>query len=98
MEPVQLWTGRAACTLQAALRLSNESFAHHLGIASRTVAMWHQKPDRVPQPDVQKMLDTALSRADEGAQQRFTHARRNARRAQRSGIPTRATAWRPGRT
>ena len=68
MEPVQLWTGRAACTLQAALRLSNESFAHHLGIASRTVAMWHQKPDRVPQPDVQKMLDTALSRADEGAQ------------------------------
>ena len=74
MEPVQQWNGRAACTLQAALRLSNESFAEHLGIAARTVAMWHQKPDRVPQPDVQKMLDTALTRADEGAQMRFTNA------------------------
>lgn len=73
MEPIQLWTGRAAATLQGALRMSNESFAQHLGIAPRTVAMWHQKPDRVPQPDVQKMLDTALSLADEGAQQRFSH-------------------------
>jgi hypothetical protein len=51
--------------------MSNESFAQHLGIAARTVALWHQKPERVPQPDVQKMLDTALARADEGAQKRF---------------------------
>jgi 8-oxo-dGTP diphosphatase len=33
-----MWTGRTACALQAALRLSNESFAEHLGIAVRTVA------------------------------------------------------------
>jgi transcriptional regulator with XRE-family HTH domain len=35
--------------------------------------MWHQKPDRVPQPEVQKMLDTALLKADGGAQARFTN-------------------------
>jgi UDP-glucose 4-epimerase len=33
MEPVQLWTGRSACALQAALRMTNESFAAHLGTA-----------------------------------------------------------------
>ena len=96
MEPVQLWTGRAACTLQAALRLSNESFAHHLGIASRTVAMWHQKPDRVPQPDVQKMLDTALSRADEGAQQRFTHALPQCATSPAVGHPDEGDSLAPG--
>lgn len=31
------WTGDAACSLQAALRMSNEAFAEHLGIAVRTV-------------------------------------------------------------
>jgi hypothetical protein len=31
IEPVQLWTGRAACALQAALRMTNESFAAHPG-------------------------------------------------------------------
>ena len=96
MEPVQLWTGRAACTLQAALRLSNESFAHHLGIAPRTVAMWHQKPDRVPQPDVQKMLDTALSRADEGAQQRFTHALPQCATSPAVGHPDEGDSLAPG--
>ena len=34
MDLVTGWTGRAACDLQAALRLSNESFAEHLGIGS----------------------------------------------------------------
>jgi DNA-binding transcriptional regulator YiaG len=45
------WTGRAACTLQAALRMSNEAFAEHLGIAVRTVAGWHQKPGLRPRPE-----------------------------------------------
>ena len=71
MDSVQLWTGRAACSLQAALRMSNESFAAHLGIAARTVAMWHQKPDRVPQPEIQQALDTTLARADEGSQEQI---------------------------
>ncbi len=42
MDLVTGWTGRAACDLQAALRMSNESFAEHLGIGERTVAAWHQ--------------------------------------------------------
>jgi transcriptional regulator with XRE-family HTH domain len=72
MEPVQLWTGRAACALQAALRMTNESFAVHLGTAVRTVATWHQKPDRVPSAEMQLALDTTLERAAESAQARFT--------------------------
>lgn len=72
MEPVQLWTGRTACALQTALRMTNESFAAHLGTAVRTVATWHQKPDRVPSSEMQQALDTTLERAGEGAQARFT--------------------------
>ena len=72
MEPVQLWTGRAACALQAALRMTNESFAAHLGTTVQTVTTWHQKPDRVPSAEMQQALDTILERAGEGAQARFT--------------------------
>lgn len=68
---VQDWTGRAACALQAALRMSNESFAAHLGVGVRTVATWHQKPDLVPRADMQQTLDTALERAPESAKNRF---------------------------
>ncbi len=71
MEPVQLWTGRTACALQAALRMTNESFAAHLGTAVRTVAAWHQKPDRVPSAEIQQALDTTLERAGEGTKARF---------------------------
>jgi DNA-binding transcriptional regulator YiaG len=46
-------TGRAACTLQAALRMSNEAFAAHLGIGVRTVAGWHQKSDLRPRQEMQ---------------------------------------------
>src|ERR687893_2856488 len=72
MEPVQQWTGRTACALQAALRMTNESFAAHLGTAVRTVATWHQKPDRVPSTEIQQALDTTLERAGEGTKTRFT--------------------------
>jgi transcriptional regulator with XRE-family HTH domain len=72
MEPVQLWTGRTACALQAALRMTNESFAAHLGTAVRTVATWHQKPDRIPSAEMQQSLDTTLECAGGGAQARFT--------------------------
>src|SRR5918997_1446679 len=71
MEPMQRWTGRTACALQAALRMTNESFAAHLGTAVRTVATWHQKPDRVPSAEIQQALDTTLERAGEGTQARF---------------------------
>lgn len=54
------WTGRTACLLQAALRLSNDSFARHLGIALRTVAAWHQVQDRTPNTEMQQLLAAAL--------------------------------------
>jgi hypothetical protein len=74
MNPVTGWTGRTACLLQAALRLSNESFAEHLGIAVRTVATWHQKPDLRPRSEMQQLLDAALERAAPSARARFASA------------------------
>jgi hypothetical protein len=66
------WTGRTACALQSALRLSNEAFAAQLGVAVRTVAAWHQKPDLRPKSEMQQLLDTALAQAPAEAQARFT--------------------------
>ncbi|GAB2669202.1 hypothetical protein GCM10027271_31320 [Saccharopolyspora gloriosae] len=65
------WTGETACALQAALRLSNEGFAEHLGIGVRTVAGWHQKPDLRPKSEMQQLLDTALEQASAQAKDRF---------------------------
>jgi hypothetical protein len=72
MDQVEGWTGRTACALQAALRLSNEAFAEHLGIGVRTVASWHQKPTLRPRSDMQQFLDTALERAPASARARFS--------------------------
>ncbi|MGH3481272.1 MAG: helix-turn-helix domain-containing protein, partial [Nocardioidaceae bacterium] len=52
--------------------MSNDAFAAHLGIAARTIAMWHQLPDRVPNSEIQQALDTALERAGDGAKARFS--------------------------
>ncbi|MBW4717884.1 transcriptional regulator [Saccharothrix obliqua] len=65
------WTGRTASALQAALRLSHETFAEHLGIGVRTVASWHQKPDLRPKSEMQQLLDTALDRAAPAVKARF---------------------------
>ena len=72
MEMVTGWRGSTACALQAALRLSNEAFAAHLGIGVRTVATWHQKPALRPRPEMQQLLDTALTQAPAPARERFT--------------------------
>ncbi len=72
MDSVTVWTGRTACALQAALRLSNESFAEHLGIAVRTVAAWHHKPTLKPKSEMQQLLDTALEQASPAVTTRFT--------------------------
>ena len=71
MDLVTGWTGHDACALQAALRMSNEAFAEHLGIAVRTVAGWHQKPGLRPRPEMQQVLDAALARAPAAAAERF---------------------------
>nr|WP_042178930.1 hypothetical protein [Kibdelosporangium sp. MJ126-NF4]CEL13523.1 hypothetical protein [Kibdelosporangium sp. MJ126-NF4] len=71
MSLVNGWTGETAATLQAALRLSNEAFAHQLGIGVRTVAAWHKKPSLRPQSEMQRILDTALEQAGPTVQVRF---------------------------
>ena len=69
MEVVDIWTGQRANALRIALRMTNEGFAQHLGTAVRTVAKWNAQPDVVPVSELQRALDTALSRAsaEEGA-------------------------------
>lgn len=71
MELTSGWTGRTACALQAALRLSNESFAAQLGIGVRTVASWHQKPTLRPQSEMQQILDMKLEHASAAVRARF---------------------------
>lgn len=71
MELVNPWTGRSACALQAALRMANDAFADKLGIGRRTVAKWHEQPDRVPRPEMQEILDTTLYQAPDAAKARF---------------------------
>lgn len=70
----QFWTGASATRLQAALRLSNDDFAHRLGVAPRTVATWHAQPDRIPRPEMQRALDTTLDRASPADRNRFRPA------------------------
>ncbi|WP_344683514.1 transcriptional regulator [Saccharopolyspora taberi] len=65
------WTGHAACALQAALRMSNEGFAEHLGIAVRTVSGWPKKPTLRPKSEMQQLLDTALEQASASVKARF---------------------------
>ncbi|MEU6227533.1 NUDIX hydrolase [Streptomyces sp. NPDC047042] len=71
MEVIESWSGRYACLLQSALRLGNEQFAAHLGIAVRTVAAWHSDASVVPRREMQRLLDTAYERAPAAARQRF---------------------------
>lgn len=71
MDVIGTWTGRTACTLQAALRMTNEQFAARIGVAVRTVAGWHQAPDIVPRSEIQAALDTTYERAGEAVQRRF---------------------------
>jgi 8-oxo-dGTP pyrophosphatase MutT (NUDIX family) len=68
------WTGRTASLLQAALRMSNDAYARHLGIGLRTVASWHKLPDRTPNTEMQQILTAALEKASAAARERFAAA------------------------
>lgn len=65
------WTGRTACALQDAHRMSREAFAHKLGVAPRTVARWHDNPELTPRPEIQGALDTLLELAPATVRARF---------------------------
>ncbi|MEU6552077.1 NUDIX domain-containing protein [Streptomyces sp. NPDC046915] len=69
---VVTWTGRTACALQQALRMTNDAFADHLGVGVRTVASWHSSPDIVPRAEIQSALDTAYERSTPSVQRRFS--------------------------
>ncbi|WP_328903253.1 NUDIX hydrolase [Streptomyces sp. NBC_00441] len=71
MEIVKSWTGGTACLLQAALRLTNDQFAEHLGISTRTVVRWHSNPDLAPRTEMQQLLDMTFERAGDAVRHRF---------------------------
>lgn len=90
MEVVAIWTGQRANALRIALRMTNEAFAQRLGTAVRTVAKWNAQPDVVPVPELQRALDTALSRASAEEQARFAllcaHPQASAENMTTSGV------------
>ncbi len=68
---VQIWSGCHADSLRQALRMTNESFAEHLGVSVRTVAYWRRREDMIPTPAMQEILDTALDKAPQRAKDHF---------------------------
>jgi 8-oxo-dGTP diphosphatase len=85
MEVVDVWSGRTACALQAALRLTNEAFANRLGIALRTVATWHADLDLVPRAEMQQLLDEEYERAGPPVRARFLLLSQGGNRPAHSG-------------
>ncbi|MFD9042030.1 NUDIX domain-containing protein [Streptomyces bottropensis] len=71
MDVVEVWNGHHACALQAALRMTNEAFADHLGIAPRTVATWHTNSDVVLRRETQQLLDEVYETASPTVRKRF---------------------------
>ncbi|MEU5783856.1 hypothetical protein [Micromonospora lupini] len=71
MARMDQWTGRLACALQAAAGMTNEGFATWLGIAVRTVAYWHSRPETVPGSANQELLDAAVERLSDAVRSRF---------------------------
>jgi hypothetical protein len=72
MAPVQKWSGRETRALREALRMSVRAFAAFLGVGERTVTKWEAGAgDRVPRPEMQAALDTALQGASHETRARF---------------------------
>ncbi|MGW9397305.1 NUDIX domain-containing protein [Streptomyces sp. NPDC055642] len=76
MDDVQQWTGQTAARLQDAFEMTQEQFAGKLGVSVRSVAAWRANPTMVPQPETQRILDTAFERAGDAVRRRFIHMSR----------------------
>ena len=73
MATVQCWTGAETKALRQAMRLSVRRFAAYLGIDARTVNKWEARHGTITlRPHTQELMDTALQRAPEDVQTRFT--------------------------
>jgi tetratricopeptide (TPR) repeat protein len=83
MPVIAMWTGGHADLLRDSLRMTNESFAEHLGVAVRTVANWRKQPEIIPKQLMQEALDTALERAPDRAKAQFALLIERGRRADR---------------
>jgi hypothetical protein len=73
MQLIASWTAGHADALRSSLRMTNESFAEHLGVGVRTVAYWRKQPEIIPKPRIQEILDTALERAPDRAKAQFAN-------------------------
>ena len=71
MQVIAAWTGGHADALRQALRMTNEAFAGHLGVAVRTVAYWRKRPGIHPRAAMQEVLDTALECAPDRVKAQF---------------------------
>ncbi|MGW7440600.1 hypothetical protein [Streptomyces sp. NPDC054849] len=65
------WTAGMAVHLQEAYRESRETFAHRLGLHTRTVVLWHENPAAIPRATTQQLLDRALELAEPTIYARF---------------------------
>ncbi|WP_433051157.1 NUDIX domain-containing protein [Dactylosporangium sp. CS-033363] len=88
---IDQWTGRHACALQAALRMSQDEMADRLGAAKRTIASWHGAPDVRIRPELQRALDTMYEQAPESVKVRFARQLRAEDRADVDAAPAGVT-------
>ena len=71
MQVIATWSGHQADLLRQAFRMTNESFADHLGVSARTVANWRGNPGVIPRSAIQEILDAALERAPDRVKAQF---------------------------
>jgi transcriptional regulator with XRE-family HTH domain len=71
MQVIATWSGHQADLLRQAFRMTNESFADHLGVSVRTVANWRGNPGVIPRSAIQEILDAALERAPDRVKAQF---------------------------
>src|SRR5579864_4044256 len=97
VQVVEKWTGGHADLLRESLRMTNEAFAEYLGVAVRTVANWRERPEIIPRPAIQEVLDAALERVPDRARAQFALLAEHGKRTDRTdsaGIPDPQTAVR----
>src|SRR4051812_27042942 len=85
------WTSRHAGALHAALRMSQDETAARTGVAKRTVAAWHDRPDIKTRPELQRALDTTYEQAPEPVKVRFARQLRADDRADIDAAPSGVT-------